>query len=273
MPTLTMEAVRKVRVPDHSLTLWWLGQSGFLIKSPAGRIIVIDPYLSNSCQAVGDQYGFDMDRLLPPPMAPADLVGVDAYVMTHSHQDHLDPETLEPYRTAGGRGPYVAPPETIDKLHAMGIPESQTVMIWPNKSHMIGDVSLRATFAVPFAGDDLTHVGYLVSVDGGPKLYITGDTGYHEVLATSVAEHKPDVLLAVINGAFGNLSPAEAACLAKRINPEVVIPCHYELFRDNCQPPQMLRTNLQVLGIGDRYRLIEHGRPFTFPEPGSQLRK
>lgn len=267
MATLTLQTLRQFRVPDRSLTLWWLGQSGFIIKSPGGKIVAIDPYLSNSCKAVGDQYGFDMDRLVPPPMSPAELVGVDAYAMTHSHQDHLDPETLGPYRAAGGAGPYIAPPETIDKLHAMGIPESQTVMIWPNKTFVVGDLSLRATFAIPFAGDDLTHVGYLVSARDGPTIYITGDTGYHEVIATSVAAHKPDVLAAVINGAFGNMSPAEAACLAKRIDPKVVIPCHYELFRDNLQPPQMLRTNLQILGIGEKYLAVEYLQPFTFPEP------
>ena len=266
MASLTMRMLHEYRVPDRSLTLWWLGQSGFIIKSPGGKIVVIDPYLSNSCKALGDQYGFDLDRLFPPPMNPAELIGVDAYALTHSHQDPLDPETLGPYRAAGGAGPYVAPPETIDKLHAMGVPETQTVMVWPNKSFAAGDLALRATFAIPFSSDDLTQVGYLVSARGGPTIYITGDTGYHEVLATSVAEHKPDVLVAVINGAFGNLSPAEAARLAKAIDPKVVIPCHHELFRDNLQPPQMLRTSLRTLGIGEKYRVVEHGQPYTFPE-------
>ena len=265
MATLTMQQVKQHQVPDCSITVWWLGQAGFVVKSPGGKIVAIDPYLSNSCKAVGEQYGFDMDRLVPPPMSPAELVGIDAYAMTHSHQDHLDPETLRPYRDAGGTGPFVAPPETIEKLHAMGIPAAQTVMIWPNKIFTIGDLSLRATFAIPLGGDDLTHVGYLVAAQGGPKFYFTGDTGYHDVLAISVAEHKPDVMVTVINGVFRNLGPADAAHLARQINPKVVIPCHYDLFRDNQQPPRLLRANLQLLGIADKYQVIEHGSPFTFP--------
>jgi L-ascorbate 6-phosphate lactonase len=200
-------------------------------------------------------------------MLPADLVGIDAYAMSHSHQDHLDPETVGPYRTAGGVGPFVAPAETIEKLHALGIPESQTVMIWPNKSITMEDLTLRATFAIPYAGDDLTHVGYLITVQNGPSFYVTGDTGYHDILALSLAEHKPDVIAVVINGAFRNMGPAEAANLALRLDPKVVIPCHYDLFRANQVPPQMLLTNLKILGIGEKYRLVEHGRPFTFPEP------
>jgi L-ascorbate 6-phosphate lactonase len=139
-------------------------------------------------------------------------------------------------------------------------------MIWPNRTITIGDLSLRATFAIPFAGDDLTHVGYLVSVPDGPKFYVTGDTGYHDILAISMADHKPDILAAVINPAFRNMSPADAAGLAQKIDAKIVIPCHYDLFPDNSLPPQLLHTNLKILGLGDRYRRLEHGRPYVYPE-------
>lgn len=269
MSFLSMKQVRQFQVPEGSITLWWLGQAGFIVKSPGGKIVAIDPYLSNSCKAIGDQCGFDMDRLVAPPILPADLLGVDAYAMTHSHQDHLDPETLGPYRAAGGVGPFVAPPETIEKLLSMGVPQNQTAMIWPNRSFTVGDLTLRATFAIPFAGDDLTHVGYLVSIENGPRFYVTGDTGYHEILADSMAPHKPDLLATVINPAFHNMSPAEAATLACKVDAKVVIPCHYDLFASNSLPPELLSTNLKMLGIGDRYQLLEHGRPFTFPRPAA----
>jgi L-ascorbate 6-phosphate lactonase len=262
---LTMQQIRSLQVPDGSMTIWWLGQAGFIVKSPRGKIVAIDPYLSNSCKAVGDQCGFNMDRLVPPPMSPAELAGIDAYAITHSHQDHLDPDTFGPYRAAGGAGPIVAPPETIEKLHAMGVPADQTVMVWPNKSFTTGDVTLRATFAIPLGGDDLTHVGYLVSIQNGPTFYVTGDTGYHEVLANSIAEHKPDVAAVVINGTFRNMSPADAARLVQQLDPKVAIPCHYDLFPANAADPQAFRSNLHLLGISEKYRVLEHGRPFTFP--------
>ena len=41
------------------------------------------------------------------------------------------------------------------------------MMTWPNKTHTVGDLALRATMAIPFGEDDLTHVGYLVSLAGG----------------------------------------------------------------------------------------------------------
>ena len=46
----------------------------------------------------------------------------------------------------------------------------------------------------------------------------------------------------------------------------MVVPCHYDMFYCNTMPPQMLQTNLVLLGIGDRYRELEHGEPYTYPE-------
>ena len=264
MSKLTMAAIRGHQTPAQAITLWWLGQAGFLIRSPAGMVLALDPYLSNSCKAIGDQYGFDMDRQIPPPIAAAELAGIDAYLLTHSHQDHLDPETLAGYRSAGGRGPYIAPAEAWEKLHALGVPASETTLVWPNKEVTLGDLRIRASFAIPFAGDDLTHVGYLVFVKDGPTVYFTGDTGFEELLAIAVEPHKPDVLVTVINGAFRNLGPAEAAILARKLGVKVVIPCHHDLFPDNCLPPQLLRTNLKLQGIGERYRLLRHGEPFDY---------
>ena len=253
-------------VPPESVTLWWLGQAGVVLKSPGGKVIVIDPYLTNSCKAVGEQYGFNMDRMVSPPLEPADLAGFDVYAVTHSHGDHLDPETLAGYRAAGGRGPYVAPAETVDKLQSLGVPRDQIVMIWPNKNYVVGDFELCATLAIPFAGDDLTHVGYLAHVSEGPTVYVTGDTAYHEVLSAAVGPHNPDILMTVINPAFRNMGPAEAARLARQLDVKVAIPCHWDLFPDNSLPPQLLHTNMKTEGIGERYRCLEHGVAFTFPK-------
>ena len=264
MSTLSLRKVRAHATPPGGVSLWWLGQAGFLIKSPDGIVLALDPYLSNSCKAIGDEHGFDMDRLVPAPLAPRELAGVDAYVMTHSHQDHCDSETLAASRKAGGRGPYVAPAETVEKLKGLGVPENELRPVWPNRTLEFGDIALRATFAIPFAGDDLTHVGYLLAIKGGPKIYFTGDTGWHEMLAEVMLPHQPDALVCVINPAFRNLSPAEAALLAKRLNVKTVIPCHHDLFADNCQPPQMLHTNLKLQGIGERYQLLQHGVAFDF---------
>lgn len=266
MTTLTQNDLRKFSVPPGALTVWWLGQNSFLLKSPGGTIITIDPYLSNSCEEAVKPLGLDFSRQIPIPMAAGDLACVDMLVFTHSHLDHMDPETIKPYREAGGRGPYLAPCETWERLQTeIGVPRDQITMTWPNKICTIGDLTLRTTFAIGFGSDDMTHVGYLVSVADGPTFYFTGDTSFEDLVWMGVKDHKPDVMITVINGAFRNLGPAEAAKLAEQIQPKVVIPCHHDMFRSNTMAPQMLQTNLILLGLGERYRLLNHCDPYTYP--------
>jgi L-ascorbate 6-phosphate lactonase len=221
--------------------------------------IALDPYLSNSCEASGRVGGVDMRRRWPAPLRPRDLVGFDAIVFTHSHQDHLDPQTVGPYLRSGGHGTFIAPHEAADRLCSLGAATESVLITWPNCTHQIGDVSVRATFAIPLGGDDLTHVGYLISVTGGPRLYFTGDTDYNEILGISVAPHQPDVMVTVINSAFRNLSPREAARLAKAIKPRWVVPCHHDLFPDNSLPDRLLRTNLLIQGMAEAFCPLPHG--------------
>lgn len=264
MNTLTLSQIRNYRVPSGHVTLWWLGQSSFVIKGPEGTVLALDPYLSDSCARIGEEAGIDMTRRVPPPMNPKELAGFDAILLTHSHQDHCDPETLALALHAGFKASVFAPAETLPKLASIGFPESDVQMMWPNREVKAGEFSVRATFAIPLGADDLTHVGYMLSVPGGPCIYFTGDTAWHDLLADAAAVHRPDLLVTVINPAFRNLSPAEAALLAKRLDVGTVIPCHYDLFADNSIPPRMLRTNLVMHGMADRYHELAHGVPFDF---------
>ena len=83
-----------LRVPRGSVALAWLGQAGFVLKSPQGCCLALDPYLSNSCEAVGQAAGLDMRRLSVAPLSPPELKDFDALLFTHSHQDHVDRKSV-----------------------------------------------------------------------------------------------------------------------------------------------------------------------------------
>lgn len=246
-------------VPKGNVAIAWLGQAGFVLKSPKGHLLAIDPYLSNSCKAVGESVGVNMNRQVPAPLRPRDLVQCQTLIFTHSHQDHVDPETIQPYLKAGGTSAVIAPHEAADLLKKLGVPAGNISLTWPNHTHRAGDFTLRTTFAIPLGGDDLTHVGYLVEVNGGPRIYFTGDTDYNEILSLSVAPYQPDIMVSVINPAFRNLSPAQAAHLAKAIGPRRVIPCHHDLFPDNSLPDRLLRSNLVLHGMEAAFCPLRHG--------------
>ena len=142
---VTMAELRGVDVPPGSLAVWWLGQAGFLLKSPGGVLAALDPYLSDSCGPATREMGFDSFRAYPPPLPPAELAGIDLYAVTHSHQDHLDPETLDGYRRAGGDGPCLAPADAAETFQSLGVPRERITTVWPNKSHTVGDLTFRPT--------------------------------------------------------------------------------------------------------------------------------
>ena len=103
-----------------------------------------------------------------------------------------------------------------------------------------------------------------MKIADGPCLYFTGDTGYHDVIIDSVGPHQPDLMAAVINGAFRNMSPAEAARMAKELKVKAVIPCHHDLFPDNSLPTVLFHTNLKGFGIGDTLLAAKHGELILF---------
>ena len=67
---LTMEQLRAFEVPQGSLTVWWIGQAGFFLKTPQGVLVVMDPYLSNCCEKEGESLGLDARRQVPAPLTP-----------------------------------------------------------------------------------------------------------------------------------------------------------------------------------------------------------
>lgn len=135
--------IREHMVSSGTITLWWLGQEGFVFKSPGGKIVAVDPYLTNSCKDEAAKLWINSDRLFPPPILPSEL-DVNVIAFTHSHQDHCDPETIFALRAAGRKPVYVAPGETVDKLIGLGIPRGEILLVWPNKELRFSDVRIKA---------------------------------------------------------------------------------------------------------------------------------
>ena len=81
----------------HSLThffLWWLGQSGFLLKWK-DVCILIDPYLSNSLTIKYAETPKPHIRMIELIVDPARLNFIDIVTSSHNHTDHLDAEKDE----------------------------------------------------------------------------------------------------------------------------------------------------------------------------------
>lgn len=256
-----MSEIRAFRVPAKSIALWWLGQTGYIFKTPEGTLVSTDMYLTNSCAEVYGNLGVDLNRRVPV-LIPPDELDVDLYTCTHNHQDHTDPDTIRALRHKDTTH-FIGPHPSCEVYRAQGVESGRIVPAWPACEIEIRDVHIRGAFALPTDDTDLNHMGYIFRFGSGPVVYVTGDTDFSELLF-SAAKYSPDLMITCINGGFNNLSHFEAAQVAGKIKPKAAIPCHYDMFPDNAVDPGQFRASLKVQAPDVRYQQLEHGKPLVF---------
>lgn len=254
-----MREIREFQVPKKSVALWWFGQSGYIFKTAEGTLTSVDLYLTDSCNGLVS--GMDFSRQVPVLIAPEEL-DVDIFTCTHNHQDHTDPFTVRGLRNKDTTH-FVGPHPTCEVYKAENVESGRIVPTWPQHELEFGDVKITGTFALPTDDSDLNHMGYVFQFGSGPKIYITGDTDFSELLF-SVEKQKPDIVISVINGGFNNLSHWEAADVCGKIKPKIAIPCHYDMFADNSIDPKQFRATLNLRAPHVAYQELTHGKPFVF---------
>ena len=161
--------------------------------------------------------------------APARAIGpVDAVLISHAHQDHLDIRSL--WRI--GRGTHIVAPRGCRSiLRRHGFRRIDEVDV--GQSVSIGSLVVRAipadhpTKRMPFGGESLS-VGY--AIEGGQSVAFLGDTD----LFDEMAHLGPglDVALVPVWGwgptlGAGHLDPEGAARAMQMLQPRIAIPIHW----------------------------------------------
>jgi L-ascorbate metabolism protein UlaG (beta-lactamase superfamily) len=254
------------------LFVWWLGQSGFLIKSGQG-LLAIDLYLSEHLTRKYEATDRPHVRMTRAPLRAKDLRGIDVVLASHKHSDHLDPETL-PELLAASPASLVVPESIREHALAIGLPAGAIVGL------DAGDVVDRAGFrvrAVPAAHERLDtdrngrhlYLGYVIE-SAGRRLYHSGDSLAYDGLPEQLGSEPFDVLFLPINGREcarkvpGNMTAAEAIDLAARIRPRFVVPHHYDMFTFNTVSVDVFQAEARrlpreveprILACGERWEI------------------
>ncbi|MFM8347557.1 MAG: MBL fold metallo-hydrolase [Bacteroidota bacterium] len=237
--------------------IWWLGQSGFLLHWN-GRMVLFDPYLSDSLTEKYAATDKPHVRMSERVMDPGLLTGIDIVTSSHNHTDHLDAATLNTILAHNPGISMVIPEANRDFVaDRLGFDRAFPFGIDDRKQVTIGEFTFTG---VPAAHNDIErdaqgrccYLGYLVRF-GKWTVFHSGDTLYHDGLVDILSPAKPDVAFLPINGndparrVAGNMNGAEAARLAREVGARMVIPHHFHLFEFNTAEPDLFEASCQSL--------------------------
>ena len=233
----------------------WYGHAAFVVKTPGGTVLAIDPFLGNPKS--------------PDKDAAQKLEKVDYVLVTHGHGDHVGDAVAIGKRTGAK---LVSGFDLGRALVAAGYPKEQAGYETQGNvggTIQAGDATITFVPAIhssDFAGDSGhtgggNPVGFIIRVKGGRTLYHTGDTDVTLDMKQIPERWGPvDVMFACIGGHF-TMDPQGAALAASYVKPKTVVPMHYGTCPVLTGTPKELEAALkgraQVL-------VMEPGKPVAF---------
>ena len=258
------QRIADASVPEKAFAVWWLGQAGFVFKSGQGTVIYVDPYLSN---VVERAFGFKRLSLAP---IDAEDVRANWLVSSHEHLDHLDTDALPTIAANNPACRFAGSISCEPEYEKCGIGAERRIVLSPGGAYSLNDVTLHTALA---DHGDLSPTALSLLFDfGGVRVLFTGDTALNLERMQPLIDMKPALLLPCINGKFGNLGSVEAAQLAHVVNPRIVIPCHFWMFKEHNGDPESFVQACAETCPGVPLELLTPGTGIVIDENGQIVR-
>jgi L-ascorbate metabolism protein UlaG (beta-lactamase superfamily) len=253
-------------VSAQETTVKWFGHAAFSITTPKGKVLLIDPWLTNPSNPEAKD-GRD---------ALTSVAKVDYILLTHGHRDHVG-DAVEIAKKTGAT--LICNPELAGNLVKLaGFPgkqaETDAIMGIGGEIQIAdGEVTVAMTPAVhsssvfnpkatateaerAYGGNP---AGYVLIIKGGPTIYHSGDTAYFKDMETIGEEYQIDLALLNIGGHFG-MEPRMAAKAAQAVRAKLAVPQHYGTFPGITANSDVFAAELKKLRI-----------PFYEMKPGETI--
>ena len=235
-----IQSVRETETPYGTAALWWLGQMGLIVKM--GKIVLAVDYYATA----------DPARQVAPPIPVDEVEGVDVFLGSHNHRDHIDHDAWRVWAARVPRSRFVFPAAHLQSVLDDGVARDRCVGLTDGQSADVGGVTVRAVaaaheFLAPDPETGLYPCLQYVIEGNGVRVYHTGDTlRYDGMLQKLRALGTVDAALLPINGrdgkkyrrgCIGNMTMPEAVDLAGELKVRTAIPGHWDMFADNTGDP------------------------------------
>jgi len=309
-----IEDINDTVVKPGTFAAWWLGCTGIWIKTEGNTNLSIDMWCGISrtthYSVPKNMAGpnFQLGRMngsrtmhmnprnIPHVIDPFELEHLDAFIVTHDHNDHMDKYSTAAVLKKFPDVPLIGPEYARNKWVGWGVPEERIHVVHPGDVVTIGDVKLHvvdafdrtALITTPpegsiegrFPGDmDERAVNYVIETPGG-TFYHSGDSHFSNWYGVHGRDYKIDVAIAAYGenpiGVTDKITANDVLRMAEDLRCKVIIPVHYDVWPTFMVDPEEIMMIYDFKKDRLKYQFKPYiwqvGGKFVYPDNKDDLR-